>query len=160
MIEKDGPEIRDRISTEIREWFISYKEKYGKFPIFPLADEGGSMKVLGGISLAPEQPGGETNEGTKRPPPSRRKQGKEEEKKPLIKLPPSNFLADLQKGFETKRKFDVARTHSHFPSVSQLNSVETYQNIWYGRDESGNLQQKYDVELTKMELRPQVEKEV
>ena len=43
--ETEGPEIKEKIQDEVRQWFISHKEQTGKFPIYPTVSEGGSAKI-------------------------------------------------------------------------------------------------------------------
>ena len=39
-------------------------------------------------------------------------------------------------------------------------AVENYKQVWLNKDESNNFTQKYDAELVKQVLRPEVEKEI
>jgi hypothetical protein len=43
--ETEGPETKEKIQDEVRQWFISQKEQTGKFPMYPSVAEGGSAKI-------------------------------------------------------------------------------------------------------------------
>lgn len=44
--EVEGPDIKENMSDQIREWFIACREQTGKFPDYPSADDGGSKKIF------------------------------------------------------------------------------------------------------------------
>ena len=45
LIETKGPEIREQLQDQIRQWFIECRDNSGKFPDYPAEEDGGSAKV-------------------------------------------------------------------------------------------------------------------
>merc|ERR1712147_438426 len=42
----EGPEMRESMQDQIRQWFIESRDATGKFPEFPTEDEGGSAQIF------------------------------------------------------------------------------------------------------------------
>ncbi|KAG9339521.1 hypothetical protein JZ751_023663, partial [Albula glossodonta] len=49
----DGPDMRQTLQEQIRQWFIECRDATGKFPDFPSTDEGGSAAIF--AQKTPEQ---------------------------------------------------------------------------------------------------------
>lgn len=142
VLEEEGPDMRERMMDERRAWFT---EELGK-GVFP--------EDLGGFYLAKNPPqedeeaaaaaeaeaaknkkGGKGGKDDKA-----KKKGGDAEEVEVEKIPPltgpTQFTATLQ------------------------DCLNRYSGVWLDRDESGNFQQKHDVELAKNVVRPNVEEEV
>eukprot|EP01116_Phalansterium_solitarium_P018485 TRINITY_DN4902_c0_g1_i1.p1 TRINITY_DN4902_c0_g1~~TRINITY_DN4902_c0_g1_i1.p1 ORF type:complete len:633 (+),score=286.29 TRINITY_DN4902_c0_g1_i1:138-2036(+) len=141
----EGPDIKEHLQDEIRQWFMMHKEQTGKFPSYPTDEEGGSSKIFAPKPKPTEAELAEAaakakkgKNGTGRAPAfgTMKKKADDEPKPPEVQLPPSNFLLAIQQSFET------------------------YTNVWANRDESSNFAQKFDPELVKEQLRPTVIEEI
>merc|ERR1712241_1348865 len=44
--ESEGPNIKETMMDQIRQWFIECRDATGKFPDFPADDEGGSAAIF------------------------------------------------------------------------------------------------------------------
>ncbi|XP_064870812.1 dynein regulatory complex protein 11-like [Oncorhynchus nerka] len=42
----DGPDLRETLQEQIRQWFIECRDATGKFPDFPNAEDGGSTAIF------------------------------------------------------------------------------------------------------------------
>ncbi|KAK6325599.1 hypothetical protein J4Q44_G00049410 [Coregonus suidteri] len=157
----DGPDLRETLQEQIRQWFIECRDATGKFPDFPNAENGGSTAIFAQKTpdqvaaelaakeeekkrkgkLNKDQKGGKDRKDQKKDKKGKNKrkkggkeEGKEEEKG--WKMPPSNFL----------------------PTVLEGNKM--YKDVWQGRDETQNFLQRFDAQLVREEKRLEVEEEV
>ncbi|CAH8522754.1 unnamed protein product [Heterobilharzia americana] len=147
----EGPDMRETMQDEIRQWFIECRDATGKFPDYPEEDEGGSAVIF--KEKTPEelerelqekeetsQKGKAKDKGkAKKPSPKKgdkQKKKKGEEESEGFKISPSAFLGDLHEG------------------------CHSYQVLWKNRDESDNFQQHHDEEIIKEEKRTEVEAEI
>ncbi|XP_039272100.1 dynein regulatory complex protein 11-like isoform X2 [Styela clava] len=157
--EVEGPDMKERMQDQIRQWFIECRDATGKFPDYPDEEDGGSAllfkektpeEVEAEMAAKEEEKGGK-KKGKKGKKSGKKKKGKksgkkgkkgkkgggdEEEEEPGWKMAPSNFL----------------------PEVEQAH--RGFRDVWMTRDESGNFQQKHDNELIKEKKRLEVEDEV
>merc|ERR1711881_709907 len=49
----DGPDMREQMQDQIRQWYIECRDQLGKFPEYPSAEEGGSLKIF--VEKTPEE---------------------------------------------------------------------------------------------------------
>uniref|UniRef100_A0A8C7LH25 IQ motif containing with AAA domain 1 n=1 Tax=Oncorhynchus kisutch TaxID=8019 RepID=A0A8C7LH25_ONCKI len=121
----DGPDLRETLQEQIRQWFIECRDATGKFPDFPNAEDGGSTAIFAqktpdqvAAELAAKEEekekkrkdninkdkkGGKDRKDQKKDKKRRSKQkkgGKEEgeEEEKGWKMPPSNFLPTVVEG--------------------------------------------------------------
>ncbi|KAK3595612.1 hypothetical protein CHS0354_009573 [Potamilus streckersoni] len=149
----EGPDLKEMMMDQIRQWFIECRDATGKFPEFPDADNGGSaiiFKQKDPAKLEQELQAKEEAKGKKK-----EKKGKKGKKKKGKK----------DKNEKPKKKDDDEEDPGWkmAPSVFVPNINEgnvTYTGVWQTRDESKNLSQKHDAELIKEEKRKEVEQEI
>ncbi|XP_075463462.1 dynein regulatory complex protein 11 [Ascaphus truei] len=150
----EGPDMKETLQDQIRQWFIECRHAAGKFPDFPDEEDGGSTVIF--AQKTPEQVVAELaareeakekkkkekgkkekgKKGKKEKPKGKKGKGKEEEKEEGWIMNPSKFLPDITSG------------------------NQTYQDVWQHRNESGNFHQRHDAELIKEEKRKDVGAEV
>ena len=46
LTETEGPDMKEQMQDQIRQWFIETRDATGKFPEFPSLDEGGSAAIF------------------------------------------------------------------------------------------------------------------
>ncbi|KAM4629825.1 dynein regulatory complex protein 11 [Polymixia lowei] len=139
--EVEGPDIRETMKDQIRQWFIECHDATGSFPDYPDEEDGGSTLVF--AEKTPQQLMEEiaakeedTTKKLKEKDKKDKGKGGEEEEEAGLKMLPSGFLADLE----------VA--HKNFAGV------------WQNRNESKNFSQRHEAELIKEERRKEVEAEI
>ncbi|XP_063173921.1 dynein regulatory complex protein 11 [Candoia aspera] len=156
--EIEGPDIKESLQDQIRQWFIECRHITGRFPDFPDEEEGGSAVLFS--EKTPEEVAAELTakaeeeqkkKGKKKEQKGKKEKGKKkkgdekEEKKPKKKdeeeeegwkMAPSNFLPIMEEG------------------------NNKYKDVWKNRDEKWNFSQEYDPELIKEEKRKEVEDEI
>ncbi|XP_037706090.1 dynein regulatory complex protein 11 isoform X2 [Choloepus didactylus] len=147
----EGPDIKESLQDQIRQWFIECRNLTGTFPDFPNAEEGGSAVIFS--NKTPQQViadimASQDNEEKKKKNKKKkaRKARKEKEKKATKdkskeedeewKMSPSLFLDEMEKG----------------------NNL--YKDLWKNKDESWNFPQEYDPELIREEKRKELESEI
>eukprot|EP01135_Chromosphaera_perkinsii_P004720 Nk52_evm31s294 gene=Nk52_evmTU31s294 len=146
--EVEGPDIKENMQDQIRQWFIDQRDLTGKFPDFPDEDAGGSKVIFDMINgVVPEEPPEEENPKDKKGKKGKDDKAKKNDKKKgkggddedddgLLKFPVSKFVPNIKNG------------------------LQEYMDIWETRDESGNVTQQYDVELVKAQKRGEIEEEI
>ncbi|XP_066521555.1 dynein regulatory complex protein 11 isoform X2 [Hoplias malabaricus] len=122
----DGPDIKETLQEQIRQWFLECRDATGKFPDFPSAEDGGSISIF--AQKTPEQVAAELaakqqekekkqSKGKKEKNPSKQqkeKKGKakgkggkadtvKEEEEKGWKMSPSNFLPTVAEGAKLYR---------------------------------------------------------
>ncbi|EDV25409.1 uncharacterized protein TRIADDRAFT_24164, partial [Trichoplax adhaerens] len=152
----EGPDMKERMQDQIRQWFIECRDRDGKFPDFPMEEEGGSMRIF--EKKDPKQDDEKNGKGKSG---KGRKGGKDKKNQNNKKT--KNKDKKLRKSGKGKKKDDDDEGFTLPTSKFKDTIVEVekgYNDIWKNRDESNNFQQKHDVELVKEGLRGEVEEEV
>ncbi|KAL2089973.1 hypothetical protein ACEWY4_014661 [Coilia grayii] len=152
----EGPDIKETMKDQIRQWFIECHDATGAFPDYPEEEDGGSALIFAEKTpqqLMEELAAKEEEDANKKP------KGKEEKKdkgkkdkgkggeevpicamraeeEPGLKMLPSAFLENLEGGHKT------------------------FSDVWANREESKNFNQRHEVELIKEEKRKEVEAEI
>ncbi|XP_058246576.1 dynein regulatory complex protein 11 isoform X2 [Hemibagrus wyckioides] len=146
--ETEGPEMKELMKDQIRQWFMECHDVTGSFPEYPNEEEGGSATIFADKTpeqLIEELEDNEEEEEVKNTKENKEQKGKgkqenrkgeEEEKEPGLTLLPSAFLPELQ------------------------NAHKTFTEVWQNRDESKNYSQRYEAELIKEEKRKEIEAEI
>ncbi|XP_039351904.1 dynein regulatory complex protein 11 isoform X1 [Mauremys reevesii] len=155
--EIEGPDIKESLQDQIRQWFIECRHITGKFPDYPNEEEGGSTAIFSQKTpdqVAAELAAKEEEAAVKK---KTKEKGKKEKKKKKGK--------GKGKGKEKKGKTDTEEeagwkmAPSNFlPIMEEGNN--RYKDIWQNRDERWNFPQEYDPELIKEEKRKEVEEEI
>ncbi|XP_057212468.1 dynein regulatory complex protein 11 [Triplophysa rosa] len=146
--EVEGPEMKETMKDQIRQWFIECRDATGSFPDYPEEEDGGSALIFAEKTpeqLAEELAAKEEDDGNKRQKgkeetkdKEKRNKGRveEEEEEPGLRMLPSAFLNDLEKGHKT------------------------FSEVWQNRKESKNFSQRHEAELIKEEKRKEIELEI
>ncbi|XP_028611238.1 dynein regulatory complex protein 11 isoform X1 [Grammomys surdaster] len=154
----EGPDIKEHLQDQIRQWFIECRNLTGTFPEYPNEEDGGSAlifsnktpeQVIEDIIATQEEEEKLKKKKKKEDKESKAKKGKKEKEKksspkekPMKeedeewKMSPSLFLELMEEG----------------------NSL--YKDMWMNKDESWNFPQDYDPELIKEEKRKELETEI
>ncbi|XP_030436027.1 dynein regulatory complex protein 11 isoform X2 [Gopherus evgoodei] len=155
--EIEGPDIKESLQDQIRQWFIECWHITGKFPDYPNEEEGGSTAIFSQKTpdqVAAELAAKEEAAAVKKKP---KEKGKKEKKKKKGK--------EKGKGKEKKGKTDTEEEEgwkmapSNFLPIMEEGNNQ-YKDIWQNRDERWNFLQEYDPELIKEEKRKEVEEEI
>ncbi|XP_051525637.1 dynein regulatory complex protein 11-like isoform X3 [Myxocyprinus asiaticus] len=143
--EVEGPEMKEAMKDQIRQWFIECRDATGSFPDYPEEEDGGSALIFADKTpeqLAEELAAKEEEDGNKKQKGKEEKgkkdKGKtiEEEEEPGLKMLPSAYLKDLERGHKT------------------------FSEVWRNRNESKNFSQRHEMELIKEEKRKEIEVEI
>ncbi|GAA6066369.1 dynein regulatory complex protein 11 isoform X1, partial [Tachysurus ichikawai] len=146
--ETEGPDMKEMLKDQIRQWFIECHDATGSFPEYPDEEAGGSAVIFANKTpeqLMEELAAKEQEEEDNKAKEKEEQKGKgkkekvdaeEEEKEPGLTFLPSAFLPELQ------------------------NAHKTFTEVWQNRDESKNYNQRHEAELIKEEKRKEVEAEI
>jgi hypothetical protein len=148
IMESEGPEIKERMQDQIRQWFITHKEVTGKFPVYP---ENSSKVAQELTNLANPQ---DNNKRTISSP----------ARSPRTPKTPANRSGTAPKSTvaskEVQEEVEVTLLpRSKFTAVIEA-GISQFEKVWKNRDESMFYGQKYDTELVKQSLFPVVETEI
>ncbi|XP_031224232.1 dynein regulatory complex protein 11 isoform X1 [Mastomys coucha] len=155
----EGPDIKEHLQDQIRQWFIECRNLTGTFPDYPNEEDGGSAVIFSNktpeqviedvIAAQEEEEKLKKKKKKKEEKESKPKKGKKEKEKKVTpkekavkeedeewKMSPSLFLQLMEEG----------------------NSI--YKDMWMNKDESWNFPQDYDPELIKEEKRKELEMEI
>ncbi|XP_048056438.1 dynein regulatory complex protein 11 isoform X2 [Megalobrama amblycephala] len=152
----DGPDIKESLQEQIRQWFIECRDATGKFPDFPSPEDGGSASIF--AQKTPEQVAAEfaakeeEREKKKKSKEDKDKKGKKKEKKGKMK-------GKKGKGDTEEEEKGWKMTPSNFlPTV--VEGAKLYKEVWHNRDEKQNFLQSFDAQLVREEKRLEVEEEL
>uniref|UniRef100_A0A8C1F222 Zgc:153738 n=2 Tax=Cyprinus carpio TaxID=7962 RepID=A0A8C1F222_CYPCA len=144
--EVEGPEMKETMKDQIRQWFIECRDATGSFPDYPEEEDGGSALIFAEKTpeeLAEELAAKEEEDANKKPKGKEetKEKGKkekvnDEEEEPGLKMLPSAYLEDLQRGHKT------------------------FSEVWKNRNEIMNFSQRHELELIKEEKRKEIEVEI
>ncbi|XP_050641757.1 IQ and AAA domain-containing protein 1-like isoform X1 [Macaca thibetana thibetana] len=154
LAETEGPDMKEKMKEQIRQWFIECHDLTGRFPDYPDASSGGSYSIF--ADKTPEQVRMElemqVQENKKKEQEKRKEKGKDEKKK------------KKKKGKEEKsKKGEVDAVLQVLPSkcIPMISAGhEEYLNTWKNRCESIHPSQNYDSETLREEKRKEVELEI
>ncbi|XDV49253.1 hypothetical protein PO909_018536, partial [Leuciscus waleckii] len=141
----EGPEMKETMKDQIRQWIIECRDATGSFPDYPEEEDGGSALIFAEKTpeeLAEELAAKEEDDANKKPKGKEeiKEKGKkgnvEDEEEPGLKMLPSAFLADLEREYNT------------------------FSEVWKNRNESKNFSQRHELELIKEEKRKEIEVEI
>ncbi|KAM6963282.1 dynein regulatory complex protein 11 [Aplochiton taeniatus] len=146
--EIEGPDMRETMKDQIRQWFIECHDATGSFPDYPEEEDGGSSIIF--AEKTPQQlreelaakeeddPGKKAKGKEEKKEKGKKEKGKggEEEEEPGLKMLPSAFLLELEVG------------------------EKTFREVWENRSESKNLGQRHEAELIKENKRKEIEVEI
>ncbi|KAM9186033.1 IQ and AAA domain-containing protein 1-like [Dugong dugon] len=153
LIEIEGPDMKEKMKEQIRQWFIECHALIGRFPDYPDESAGGSYLIF--ADKTPEQVRMElelqVQENKKKE--QEKNKNKDEEKKEKKK-----------KGKEKKaKKGEMDSMLKVLPSkfIPVINAGhEEYMKLWKNRHESTHPSQSFDPETLREEKRKEVEVEI
>ncbi|CAH8544129.1 unnamed protein product [Schistosoma curassoni] len=148
----EGPDMREAMQDQIRQWFIECRDATGKFPDYPDEDEGGSALIF--KEKTPEELERELREKDEASQKSKGKNSGKSKKKPS---PKKNDKQKKKKGEEEPEGFKFSPS-AFLGEIHE--GCHNYQALWKNRDESDNFQQHYDEEIIKEDKRLEVETEI
>ncbi|XP_074857538.1 dynein regulatory complex protein 11 isoform X2 [Carettochelys insculpta] len=155
--EMEGPDIKESLQEQIRQWFIECRHITGKFPDYPKEEEGGSTAIF---SLkTPDQVAAElaAKEEEKALKKKSKEKGKKEKGKKKKKAKENGKEKKENKDIEEDEGWKMAPSN-FLPIMEDGNNQ--YKDVWQNRDEQWNFPQEHDPELIKEEKRKEVEEEV
>jgi len=154
LTEIEGPEMKEQMQDQIRQWFIECRDATGKFPEYPTEDEGGSAAIF-----TQKDPAQVEEELRKKEEEKGKKKGKKDKKdKKEKKGKKDGKKGKKGKGEEDEEEGIKFQPSSFVPTINE--TAVSYQGIWQTRDESNNFAQKHDTELIKEAKRIEVEEEI
>uniref|UniRef100_A0A3B4DM20 ATPase AAA-type core domain-containing protein n=1 Tax=Pygocentrus nattereri TaxID=42514 RepID=A0A3B4DM20_PYGNA len=158
----DGPDIKETMQEQLRQWFLECRDATGKFPDFPSAEDGGSASIFAqktpeqvAAELAAKQQEKEKKKSKGKKEKNSSKERKEKKKDKKGKAKGKGGKADMEKDEEKGWKMSPS---NFLPTVTE--GAKLYREIWQARDEGQNFIQRFDPQLVREEKRMEVEEEV
>uniref|UniRef100_A0A8C9JWU8 IQ motif containing with AAA domain 1 like n=1 Tax=Panthera tigris altaica TaxID=74533 RepID=A0A8C9JWU8_PANTA len=146
--ETEGPDIKEKLKDQIRQWFIECRALTGRFPDYPDESLGGSYLIF--ADKTPEQLKMELEAQVQESKKKDQEKNKEKEKEKKEKK---------KKGKETKTRKGVR----HLPEVANARAdarMRAGAPVWRSRHESVHPNQSFDPEMLRVEKRKEVEQEI
>uniref|UniRef100_G1KYI0 IQ motif containing with AAA domain 1 n=1 Tax=Anolis carolinensis TaxID=28377 RepID=G1KYI0_ANOCA len=151
--EVEGPDIKESLQDQIRQWFIECRHVTGRFPDYPDEQQGGSAALFS--EKTPEEVAAELAAKEEE---EKKKKGKRKGKKEKKEKGKKKKKGKGKEEKKPKKKGEKNKKPFSFPSVSFL--LSWLIDVWQNRDEAWNFSQEYDPELIKEEKRKEVEEEI
>ncbi|XP_031236038.1 IQ and AAA domain-containing protein 1-like isoform X2 [Mastomys coucha] len=153
LTETEGPDMKERMKDQIRQWFIECHALTGRFPDYPDEASGGSYLIF--ADKTPEQVRLELEAQAQE---SRKKdQEKNKEKEKEKKEKKKKKVKEEKAKKEPEVMFKVLPSKS-IPVISA--GHEEYMNMWKTRYDNKHPSQNFDSETLREEKRKQVEMEI
>ncbi|XP_029105558.1 dynein regulatory complex protein 11 [Scleropages formosus] len=138
--EMEGPDMRESLKDQIRQWFIECYDAAGSFPDYPEEEDGGSALIFSDknpeeLLETASKVEVDTNKKDVKKDTGKKDKG-DEELESGLKMAPSAFLSDLERG------------------------CKTFTDVWQNRNESQNFSQRHEIELIKEDKRKEIESEI
>ncbi|XP_078509026.1 dynein regulatory complex protein 11-like isoform X3 [Lissotriton helveticus] len=165
LMEVEGPDMKEQMKDQIRQWFIECHDNTGKFPEYPTDEDGGSSIIFAEKSpeelkkeLDQKQQEEESAKG-KKGKDKKEKERKEKEKKEKARKEKERKEKEKKKGKKAEEDPGLLLAPSQFiPDIQ--NGQKIYKTVWRKRDERHNFNQQCETELIKEEKRKEVEAEI
>uniref|UniRef100_A0A8C3XQK8 IQ motif containing with AAA domain 1 like n=1 Tax=Chelydra serpentina TaxID=8475 RepID=A0A8C3XQK8_CHESE len=154
LYEVEGPDMREEMKEQLRQWFIECHDLTGRFPEFPDEEIGGSSILF--ADKTPEQVSGQDpgwgagQKKDKKKDKEKTKEGEQKKGKGKKKV----------RGWLVVGQGRAAWQGESTPNVGTSDLPPYPADIWGNRDESDNFEQRYEPELIKAQKRKEVEKEL
>ncbi|XP_030637612.1 dynein regulatory complex protein 11 [Chanos chanos] len=158
----DGPEIRESLQEQIRQWFLECRDANGKFPDFPSVEDGGSASIF--AQKTPEQVAAELAAREEEKEKKRKAKGKKEKKSGKERREKNKSKKGKTKGKKEKGEVEEEENgwkigpSNFLPTV--VEGAKMYREVWKRRDERHNFEQRFDAQLVREEKREEVEEEI
>ncbi|XP_075440584.1 IQ and AAA domain-containing protein 1-like [Ascaphus truei] len=148
-----GPDMKETLRDQIRQWLIECRDKTGRFPEFPDEESGGSRLIC--TEKTPEQLQAEMqqkeNEKLNKKDTKKKGKGKKTET-------PKNEKKEKKKGKKEENSGLVLTPSKFVPDLTEEHNI--FKTVWQHRDEGHNLRQRWDQELVREERRSNVTEEI
>ncbi|KAM3853527.1 dynein regulatory complex protein 11 isoform 3-T3 [Vipera latastei] len=156
--EIEGPDIKETLQDQIRQWFIECRHITGKFPDYPDEEQGGSAVLFS--EKTPEEVAAELAAKAEEEQKKKGKKGKKEKKeKGKTKKKGNETEEKKPKKKDEEEEEGWKMSPSNFLPIMEEGNNK-YKDVWKNRDEKWNFSQEYDPELIKEEKRKEVEEEI
>ncbi|KAJ3140041.1 Dynein regulatory complex protein 11 [Physocladia obscura] len=162
----EGPDMKETMQDNFRQWYMEYKRVNGKFPDFPpdtLWQQPGfqfGMTAMGDEKA--DESGGDKNDASNSGTPAGKGgkgkgKGKDEKKSSAKKddKGKKGKKGEPEEDEGPKWKYDESK---HLTTV--ITECGNYNDHWLRKDDSDNFSQKHDQEIVKMDKRREVEAEI
>ncbi|XP_053464724.1 IQ and AAA domain-containing protein 1-like [Nycticebus coucang] len=152
LTETEGPDMKEHMKEQIRQWFIECHALTGRFPDYPDESSGGSYLIF--ADKTPEQVRMELEMQVQENKKKDQEKNKEKE---------NDKKEKKKKGKEEKAKKGEDVTLQVLPSkvIPAINAGhEEYLNLWKNRHEGMHPSQNFDSETLREEKRKEVEREI
>lgn len=154
----EGPDIKEHLQDQIRQWFIECRNLTGTFPDYPNEEDGGSAVIFS--NKTPEQVIEDIIAAQEEEEKLKKKKKKEEKENKPKKVKKEKERKSTPKEKATKEEDDEWKMSPSLflQLMEEGNSI--YKDMWMNKDESWNFPQDYDPELVKEEKRKELEVEI
>ncbi|XP_035295158.1 dynein regulatory complex protein 11 isoform X2 [Cricetulus griseus] len=157
----EGPDIKEHLQDQIRQWFIECRNLTGTFPEYPDEEEGGSAIIFS--NKTPEQVIEDILTNQEEEEKLKKKKKKEEKERRERRLKKGKREKERKTTKEKKVKSEEEEEWKMSPSLflhlmEEGNSL--YKDMWMNKDESWNFPQDFDPEMIKEEKRKELELEI
>ncbi|XP_077006064.1 IQ and AAA domain-containing protein 1-like isoform X3 [Tamandua tetradactyla] len=155
LIETEGPDIKEKMKEQIRQWFIECHSLTGRFPDYPDEAMGGSYLIF--ADKTPEQVRMELELQVQESKKKDQEKNKESENEIKEKKKKKKGKEDKTKKGETDTMLKMMPS-KFIPVINA--GHEEYIKVWRNRHESAHPSQTFDLETLREENRKQVEVEI
>uniref|UniRef100_A0A8C6I499 IQ motif containing with AAA domain 1 n=1 Tax=Mus spicilegus TaxID=10103 RepID=A0A8C6I499_MUSSI len=155
----EGPDIKEHLQDQIRQWFIECRNLTGTFPDYPNEEDGGSALIFS--NKTPEQVMEDiiaTQEEEEKLKKKKKKEDKENKGKKGKKEKKEKKVSLKEKAMKDEDEEWKMSPSLFLQLMEEGNSL--YKDMWLNKDESWNFPQDYDPELIKEEKRKELEMEI
>ncbi|KAJ3270956.1 Dynein regulatory complex protein 11 [Terramyces sp. JEL0728] len=158
ILRMEGPDMKEAIQDDFRQWYMEYKRINGKFPEFPTQENWEKPDFKFVVEKEPDAaPEAEKADGKD----SKKKGDKKADKKADKK----EKKADNKKGKGAQDEDEEDPTlrfkYGDSANLTQLGVHQNeYESNWKNKDESDNFAQKHDQEIIKADKRKEVEAQI
>lgn len=160
----EGPDMKERMQDQIRDWYISNKEQLGKFPEYPSQEDAGSLSIDFRKKTAEEvqaeidakaEAKGKKGKGK-----GKGKGKKEEKKGKKDKKGKKGDDEEGPAGWIPKESKFLGGLEEFGGSRGLKENVDTYENVWENKDENNNFDQIHDSGIIRNDKIREVELEI
>ncbi|XP_051046728.1 dynein regulatory complex protein 11 isoform X2 [Phodopus roborovskii] len=154
----EGPDIKEHLQDQIRQWFIECRNLTGTFPEYPNEEDGGSAIIFS--NKTPEQviedilASQEEEEKLKK-----KKKKEEKENKPKKSKKEKERKVNMKEKAIKEEDEEWKMSPSLFLQLMEEGN-SLYKDTWMNKDETWNFPQDYDPEMIKEEKRKELELEI
>ncbi|CAO2625407.1 Dynein regulatory complex protein 11 [Lemmus lemmus] len=154
----EGPDIKENLQDQIRQWFIECRNLTGTFPDYPNEEEGGSAIIFS--NKTPEQVIEDILASQEEEEKLKKKKKKEEKESKTQKGKKEKARKGSTKEKAAKEEDEEWKMSPSLFLQLMEEGNSLYKDMWLNKDESWNFPQDYDPEMLKEEKRKELESEI